>query len=166
MLRLFSTHSLSQLAFFWSGGKKEHPDGLVPNDIPEQWRRPLFSGSDITDAEDPMWYRAWLSVIAIDNWPRCLSFWVTLVRIRYTDSKPPWLARLIQEHFAEWRFFETAYSWMSQMPMYLEPKLTDTNMDTFAADCLNHEYVLAQALWTIHNNNDTIDMLALPNLED
>lgn len=167
MHRLFSTHSLFQLALFWNSGKAGHPDGWVPREIPELWRRPLFSGSDITNAEDPIWYRAWLGAIATPNWPSCLSFWVTLVRIRRTNSNPPWLTRTIQDNSAEWRFFETTHSWMSQMPMYLEPQLTDTNMDTFTADCLNYEYVLARALWTIYNskNKESIDTLPLPNLE-
>lgn len=162
--RLFSTHSLVQLALFWNSAP-EHIDGLLPRDIPHIWQRPVFSGSDITDAVDPHWYQAWVDVIDSKNWPQCLSFWVTLARIKRTNLNPPWLARVIQTHSVEWRFFETTHSWMSQMPQYVEPRLTSENMNTFTADCLHYEYVTAKALWTMYNSKETIDILPLPHMD-
>ena len=58
------------------------------------------------------------------------------------------------------------HSWMSQMPPYLEPVLSKSNMEHFHAVCLNYEYEFAQALWKMYNNNERIEVLPLPLLED
>lgn len=165
MHRLFDQHSLLQLACFWYNGQTNHPACLLPNDIPKVWQRPLFAGSDITDAESPEWQQAWIDVIATPHWARRLSFWVTLVRVRRTKSTPLWLEDVVREHPEEWHFFETMHSWMSQMPPYLEPVLSKSNMEHFHAVCLNYEYEFAQALWKMYNN-ERIEVLPLPLLED
>ena len=165
MHRLFDQHSLLQLACFWYNGQTNHPACLLPNDIPKVWQRPLFAGSDITDAESPEWQQAWIDVIATPHWARRLSFWVTLVRVRRTKSTPLWLEDVVREHPEEWHFFETMHSWMSQMPPYLEPVLSKSNMEHFHAVCLNYEYEFAQALWKMYNN-ECIEVLPLPLLED
>ena len=165
MHRLFDQHSLLQLACFWYNGQTNHPACLLPNDIPKVWQRPLFAGSDITDAESPEWQQAWIDVIATPHWARRLSFWVTLVRARRTKSTPLWLEDVVREHPEEWHFFETMHSWMSQMPPYLEPVLSKSNMEHFHAVCLNYEYEFAQALWKMYNN-ECIEVLPLPLLED
>ena len=166
MHRLFDQHSLLQLACFWYNGQKNHPACLLPNDIPKVWQRPLFAGSDITDAESPEWQQAWIDVIATPHWARRLSFWVALVRVRRTKSTPLWLEDVVREHPEEWHFFETMHSWMSQMPPYLEPILSKSNMEHFHAVCLNYEYEFAHALWKMYNNNERIEVLPLPMLED
>ena len=165
MHRLFDQHSLLQLACFWYNGQKNPPACLLPNDIPKVWQRPLFAGSDITDAESPEWQQAWIDVIATPHWARRLSFWVALVRVRRTKSTPLWLEDVVREHPEEWHFFETMHSWMSQMPPYLEPVLSKSNMEHFHAVCLNYEYEFAQALWKMYNN-ECIEVLPLPLLED
>ena len=165
MHRLFDQHSLLQLACFWYNGQTNHPACLLPNDIPKVWQRPLFAGSDITDAESPEWQQAWIDVIATPHWARRLSFWVALVRVRRTKSTPLWLEDVVREHPEEWHFFETMHSWMSQMPPYLEPVLSKSNMEHFHAVCLNYEYEFAQALWKMYNN-ECIEVLPLPLLED
>lgn len=165
MHRLFDQHSLLQLACFWYNGQTNHPACLLPNDIPKVWQRPLFAGSDITDAESPEWQQAWIDVIATPHWARRLSFWVALVRVRRTKSTPLWLEDVVREHPEEWHFFETMHSWMSQMPPYLEPVLSKSNMEHFHAVCLNYEYEFAQALWKMYNN-ERIEVLPLPLLED
>ena len=166
MHRLFDQHSLLQLACFWYNGQTNHPACLLPNDIPKVWQRPLFAGSDITDAESPEWQQAWIDVIATPHWARRLSFWVALVRVRRTKSTPLWLEDVVREHPEEWHFFETMHSWMSQMPPYLEPVLSKSNMEHFHAVCLNYEYEFAQALWKMYNNDERIEVLPLPMLED
>ena len=166
MHRLFDQHSLLQLACFWYNGQKNHPACLLPNDIPKVWQRPLFAGSDITDAESPEWQQAWIDVIATPHWARRLSFWVTLVRVRRTKSTPLWLEDVVRAHPEEWHFFETMHSWMSQMPPYLEPILSKSNMEHFHAVCLNYEYEFAHALWKMYNNDERIEVLPLPLLED
>lgn len=166
MHRLFDQHSLLQLACFWYNGQTNHPACLLPNDIPKVWQRPLFAGSDITDAESPEWQQAWIDVIATPHWARRLSFWVTLVRVRRTKSTPLWLEDVVREHPEEWHFFETMHSWMSQMPPYLEPILSKSNMEHFHAVCLNYEYEFAHALWKMYNNDERIEVLPLPMLED
>ena len=166
MHRLFDEHSLLQLACFWYDGQKSHPVCLLPKDIPKVWQRPLFAGSDIADAETPEWQQAWIDVIATPNWARRLSFWVALVRVRRTKSTPLWLEDVARAHPKEWHFFETMHSWMSQMPPYLEPVLNEKNMERFHAACLQYEYEFAQALWKMYNNDEGIDVLPLPLLED
>lgn len=166
MHRLFDEHSLLQLACFWYDGQKSHPVCLLPQDIPKIWQRPLFAGSDITDAETPEWQQAWIDVIATPNWARRLSFWVALVRVRRTRSTPLWLEDVARAHPEEWHFFETMHSWMSQMPPYLEPVLSERNMEHFHATCLQYEYEFAQALWKMYNSDERIDVLPLPLLED
>lgn len=166
MHRLFDEHSLLQLACFWYDGQKSHPVCLLPQDIPKVWQRPLFAGSDIADAETPEWQQAWIDVIATPNWARRLSFWVTLVRVRRTKSTPLWLEDVARAHPKEWHFFETMHSWMSQMPPYLEPVLNESNMERFHAVCLQYEYEFARALWKMYNNDEGIDVLPLPMLED
>lgn len=166
MHRLFSERSLIQLACFWHDGEKGHPDGLLPEDIPKIWQRPLFAGSDITDAETPEWQQAWVDVISTPNWARRLSFWVAMVRVRRQGTTPPWLAIVIRDHPAEWKFFETMHSWMSQMPPYIEPELTSQNMDTFRIDCLDYEYKLARALWVMYNSEETVEEIPLPSMDD
>ena len=166
MHRLFDQHSLLQLACFWYNGQTNHPACLLPNDIPKVWQRPLFAGSDITDAESPEWQQAWIDVIATPHWARRLSFWVALVRVRRTKSTPLWLEDVVRAHPEEWHFFETMHSWMSQMPPYLEPILSKSNMEHFHAVCLNYEYEFAQALWKMYNNDERIEVLPLPMLED
>lgn len=166
MHRLFSERSLHQLACFWHDGAKGHPDGLLPSDIPKIWQRPLFAGSDITDAEMPEWQQAWVDVISTPQWARRLSFWVAMVRVRRQNRNPAWIERIVQEHPSEWKFFETMHSWISQMPPFLEPVMTTKNMETFIAESLNYEYTLARALWVMYNSEETIEVLPLPNLED
>lgn len=39
-------------------------------------------------------------------------------------------------------------------------------MEHFHAVCLNYEYEFAQALWKMYNNDERIEVLPLPMLED
>ena len=169
MHRLFSEHSLAQLAIFWHNGKKRknvHTDGLLPDDIPKIWQRPLFAGCDITDSEMPEWQQAWIDVISTPKWARRLSFWVAMVRVRRNKSNPQWLLCVSREHSEEWNFFENMHSLMAQIPLYQEPVMTTQNMDTFRAECLDYEYKLARALWSMYNNEEAMDILPLPSLEN
>lgn len=163
--RLFSEHSLAQLACFWKNNPQNLTDDLLPKHIPKIWQRPLFAGCDITDIETPEWQDAWIEAISTKEWAKRLSFWVTMVRVRRTKCNPPWLARVVQDHPAECLFFDTMHSWMSQMPPFIEPILNASNVDTFDGDSLQYEYDLARALWSLYNNDTGIDVLPLPSLD-
>lgn len=163
--RLFSEHSLAQLACFWKTAQQPPSSELLPGHIPKIWQRPLFAGCDITDIEAPEWQHAWIEVISTKEWAKRLSFWVTMVRVRRTKCNPPWLARVLEDHPSECLFFETMYSWMSQMPPFIEPTLNAGNVNTFDGDSLKYEYDLARALWSLYNSDARLDVLPLPALD-